>query len=141
MALALHPDTPTLTYGTSPYRRRSHLRLVVTEAVIDRRAQQVQASDLASVYIRRRVVAIMVGLGLLGAGIFGLHRTFGDSTQANEHLPGRISMPNVVIAQPGDTLWAIARRIIPVGSITELVDQLVVMNGAEITAGQEVRLP
>lgn len=82
----------------------------------------------------------VAALGLL-AVIFGLIGIFGGAARADENTPDRVFAPRVVIAQPGDTLWAIARRIAPVGNITELVDQLVLMNGAEITAGQEVRLP
>jgi hypothetical protein len=85
-------------------------------------------------------VAIAV-LVLLAASILGLLAVFGGSARAGQNTSGQVSMPHVVIAQPGDTLWAIARRIAPVGSITKLVDQLVAMNGDEIVAGQEVRLP
>jgi nucleoid-associated protein YgaU len=46
-----------------------------------------------------------------------------------------------VIAESGDTLWAIAQRIAPNTKITEVVDQLVLMNGDQITTGQLVRIP
>ena len=65
----------------------------------------------------------------------------GSSAHANRSASGRAMAPRVVIAQPGDTLWAIARRVVPNGSITELVDRLVQMNGDTIAAGQEVRIP
>jgi LysM repeat protein len=52
-----------------------------------------------------------------------------------------MSAPKSIIAQPGDTLWAIARRIVPEGNIVELVDELVRINGQTIQAGQVVRLP
>jgi LysM repeat protein len=83
----------------------------------------------------------IVALVLLAVSTFGLVAVFGGSARAHQNTSGRVSMPHVVIAQPGDTLWAIARRIVPMGSITKLVDQLVAMNGDEIVAGQEVRLP
>lgn len=92
-------------------------------------------------YRRRRLGVAVAALGLLAVAIFGLIGIFGGSARADENTPDRVSAPRVVIAQSGDTLWAIARRIAPVGNITELVDQLVLMNGAEIAAGQEVRLP
>lgn len=78
---------------------------------------------------------------LLSGSILGLVTIFGGSARAEQNPAAQLFTPHVVIAQPGDTLWAIARRVIPVGSITELVDQLVAMNGVEIVAGQEVRLP
>ncbi|MEO5974009.1 MAG: LysM peptidoglycan-binding domain-containing protein [Ilumatobacteraceae bacterium] len=137
MALALHPSNPGFVYRSAPQHRRSHLRLVVSEPAGHRSNPRVSAR----VYRRRRLVAAIIGLALLAGSILGLVTMFGSSALAEQNLSGRSSTPHVVIAQPGDTLWAIARRIVPVGNITGLVDQLVSMNGDEITAGQEVRLP
>ncbi|MEK7291911.1 MAG: LysM peptidoglycan-binding domain-containing protein, partial [Actinomycetota bacterium] len=95
----------------------------------------------ALVYRRRRLAVAVAALVLLAVSIFGLVATFGGSAHANGNTSGQVATPHVVIAQPGDTLWAIARRLVPVGNITGLVDQLVAMNGDEIVAGQEVRLP
>ncbi len=137
MALALHPSNPGFIYSGAPYRRSSHLRLVVNEPVNHRSTP----NSMALIYRRRRLTAALVALLFLTVSIFGLVALFGGSAKANEITAAQLSTPHVVIAQPGDTLWAIARRIVPVGSITDLVDQLVVMNGDEIVAGQEVRLP
>lgn len=137
MALALNTHPVFRSSGVAPYRRPTHLRLVVAEPI---RRQHTQRAS-ASVYRRRRLGAAAATLGLLAVAIFGLVGVFGGSARADENTPGRVSTPRVVIAQSGDTLWAIARRMAPVGSITDLVDQLVLMNGAEITAGQVVRLP
>ncbi|MFM7771946.1 MAG: hypothetical protein ACKO8F_04600, partial [Acidimicrobiaceae bacterium] len=52
-----------------------------------------------------------------------------------------LATPKFVIAESGDTLWAIAQRIAPNSDITEVVDQLVLMNGDQITTGQLVRIP
>ncbi|MHB1089636.1 MAG: LysM peptidoglycan-binding domain-containing protein [Ilumatobacteraceae bacterium] len=137
MALALHPSSPTFIYSGTPQRRKSHLRLVVTEPV----SRQHIRRTSAQIYRRRRLAVATAALGLLAVAIFGLVGIFGGPARADENTPNRVAAPHVVIAQSGDTLWAIARRVVPVGNITELVDQLVLMNGAEITAGQEVRLP
>ncbi len=137
MALALNTHPVFRSHGATPYRRPNHLRLVVAEPIRHQHSHRASAS----VYRRRRLGVAVATLGLLAIAIFGLVGVFGGSARADENTPGRISTPRVVIAQPGDTLWAIARRLAPVGSITELVDQLVLMNGAEIAAGQEVRLP
>lgn len=137
MALALNTHPVFRSVGIAPYRRPTHLRLVAAEPIRHRHIQPTSAA----VYRRRRLGVAVAALGLLAVAIFGLVGVFGGSARADENTPGRISTPRVVIAQPGDTLWAIARRIAPVGSITELVDQLVRMNGDNITAGQEVRLP
>ena len=45
------------------------------------------------------------------------------------------------MAQPGDTLWSIGERIAPNAPISEVVDQLVRLNGTAITSGQLIRIP
>lgn len=137
MALALNTHPVFRSSGVAPYRRPTHLRLVTAEPIKHQHTHRAPAS----VYRRRRIGVAVAALGLLAVAIFGLIGIFGGAVRADENTPDRVSAPRVVIAQSGDTLWAIARRIAPVGNITELVDQLVLMNGAEIAAGQEVRLP
>ena len=73
--------------------------------------------------------------------VFAIDGVGGSSGRGDQSAPGLALNTRVVIAQPGDTLWAIARRVIPNGSITELVDRLVQLNGDTIAAGQEVRIP
>jgi hypothetical protein len=38
-------------------------------------------------------------------------------------------------------LWAIAQRVAPQANVSELVDELVRLNGDAIVAGQLVRIP
>jgi len=51
------------------------------------------------------------------------------------------SVPRTVIAQKGDTLWDIARTIVPKGSIGDLVSDMVRLNGSQIEPGQVIRIP
>lgn len=86
---------------------------------------------------RRRVVggllAIVAGLGayvLIGTGAF-----------ATESTPARELARTTVVAQPGDTLWDIARTLVPKGGIGDLVSELIRLNGSRIEPGQVIRLP
>ena len=91
-----------------------------------------------AVYRRRRLVLGGIVAALLGAivgiGIVG-------EAEADMATVANMSAPQSIVAQPGDTLWAIARRIVPEGNIVDLVDELVRLNGQTIQAGQVVRLP
>lgn len=102
------------------------------------RATEYQAPGISR---RRPSVAIMalVGIAVVAAVAFG--GVFGARAAADSVTAGRPAEPLYVIAEPGDTLWSIAARIAPNASITEVVDQLVVLNGTSITAGQAVRVP
>ncbi len=94
-----------------------------------------------AVYQHRRWGVCAAAGAVVAIAVFSFVGAVGSSAHADQSAPGRAMAPRVVIAQPGDTLWAIARRVIPNGSITELVDRLVQMNGDTIAAGQEVRIP
>ena len=83
-------------------------------------------------------VATMLILGVVIAGVIG---TTGTTAQADQAVAGQSIEPRTVIAQPGDTLWAIAKRVAPQANISDLVDQLVRINGDAIVAGQLVRIP
>ena len=92
-------------------------------------------------YQRRRLevlVAVMLVLGVVIAGVIG---ATGTTAQADQATAGQSIEPRTVIAQPGDTLWAIAKRVAPQANISDLVDQLVRINGDAIVAGQVVRIP
>lgn len=112
-------------------RDSGHLRVVAGVAAS-------RPAATPAVYRRRRlvlggIVAALVG-AIIGIGIVG-------EADADMATGANISAPQSLIAQPGDTLWAIARRIVPEGNIVDLVDELVRLNGQTIQAGQVVRLP
>ena len=102
------------------------------------RATEYRASGASR---RRLSVAIMALVGVAVVAAVALGGLFGARAAADSVTAGRPAEPLYVIAEPGDTLWSIAARIAPNASITEVVDQLVVLNGTSITAGQAVRVP
>lgn len=83
---------------------------------------------------RRRVVGASVvfalATGFVSTGAF-----------ASNPAPDQQIVPRTVIAQQGDTLWDIARTIVPKGEIGDFVGELVRLNGSTIQAGQVVRIP
>ena len=93
-------------------------------------------------YRRRRTIvgtalAVFVAVGAVTAHDV-LAGSGGVPASAAESQPAR----SVVVARPGDTLWAIADRFRGEVSITHYVDKLVSLNGgASIQAGQAVTLP
>ena len=101
------------------------------------------AANTASVatYQRRRLVVLVAVMLILGVVIAGVIGATGTTAQADQAVAGQSIEPRTVIAQPGDTLWAIAKRVAPQANISDLVDQLVRINGDAIVAGQVVRIP
>ena len=92
-------------------------------------------------YQRRRLVVLVTAMLILGVVIAGVIGATGTTAQADQAVVGQSIEPRTVIAQPGDTLWAIAKRVAPQANISDLVDQLVRLNGDAIVAGQVVRIP
>ena len=92
-------------------------------------------------YQRRRLVVLVATMLILGVVIAGVIGATGTTAQADQAVAGQSVEPRTVIAQPGDTLWAIAKRVAPQANISDLVDQLVRINGDAIVAGQVVRIP
>ena len=92
----------------------------------------------ASVYRRRRMA---VGTALAVAVASMVTIAMGTSAVANEPGVGSQSVPRAVVVQQGDTLWEIARRIAPTGNISNLVDEVVRLNGADLQVGQIIRVP
>lgn len=85
------------------------------------------------------VLALMLALAIGNGALAGLAP--GPSAPATASAPAAGATSSVVV-QPGDTLWAIARRIQPTGDVRPLVDQLIELNGsASLQAGSEVLVP
>ena len=91
-----------------------------------------------AIYMRRRVIAASLGLGLvLTAAHAGI--AFGGSTTTS----GRSPHPHVenIVVQPGDTLWSIARRIAPHSDPRGVVDRLAAELGtSDLQAGEMIRV-
>ena len=98
----------------------------------------VSQRNMAPVYRRRRAV---VSLALAALAVTVSFAMLDTSAAADRSTAANLATPKFVIAEPGDTLWAIAQRIAPSSNITEVVDQLILMNGDQITPGQLVRGP
>ena len=99
-----------------------------------------KATSVAT-YQRRRLVVLVAAMLVLGVVIAGVIGATGTSAQADQAVAGQSVEPRTVVAQPGDTLWAIAQRVAPQANVSELVDELVRLNGDAIVAGQLVRIP
>ena len=105
------------------------------------------SARLRAVYRRRRIVAglllvsalavlslVMVPAGRAAARGYGL----GATPPVHVDIaPGH----EVLIVQPGDTLWSIARSLQPTGDIIPLVDRLAELHGpAALQAGERLDL-
>ena len=127
--------TPVGAYrpASRPAARRSaqHPSLATTAA----------KTPSVATYQRRRLVVLVAVMLILGVVIAGVIGATGTTAQADQAVVGQSIEPRTVIAQPGDTLWAIAKRVAPQANISDLVDQLVRINGDAIVAGQVVRIP
>ncbi len=72
----------------------------------------------------------------------GLSFVISDTTAvADQGALTSFGATRFVIALPTDTMWTIARRVEPYGQITQLVDQMVFINGGTVTPGQKIQIP
>ena len=104
-------------------------------------ATHAASAPSVATYQRRRLVVLVASMLILGVVIAGVIGVTGTTAQADQAVAGQSVEPRTVVAQPGDTLWAIAQRVAPQANISDLVDELVRMNGDAIVAGQLVRIP
>ena len=95
-------------------------------------------SHQRAVYRRRRVLAALVGLGLV-LTIARAGATLGGSPLAT---PERLPHVQQVVVAPGDTLWSIARRAVPGHDVRPIVDAMVRSLGTStVVAGETVPVP
>ena len=101
---------------------------------------RVAQSPPAGVFLRRRVGVLFAVICLAILGLSVASTPFADAGQgsANDAAVGG----NVVIVQPGDTLWTLARGVQPNGDVRPLVAQLARSHGgSSLRAGDRIALP
>jgi hypothetical protein len=127
-----HMATIIVNGSLQPSRLRTSRRAAIREAARTR--------EIRRVYRRRRVGVVLAVAAIVMASVSGAFSLFGASAAA-DGSNGRAAAPKYLVAQPGDSLWSIGERIAPNAAITEVVDELVRLNGTSIQTGQLVRIP
>lgn len=141
MALVLDP---TARFGepldpTPLFIRRVPVRAPRVHHASTRQMQVRRAPVSRAAFVRRRLVAGLTAV-MLATAAFAAFLSFTNTGAAADGA-GMRAPTRYVIAQPGDTLWAIAERIAPTGDTIAVVEQLAFLNGASIAVGQVVFLP
>ena len=105
--------------------------------VVHRQPRPRATRSKRAVYMRRRVIAASLGLGIvLTAAHAGL--ALGGSTTSTS---GRSPHPHVerVVVRDGDTLWSIAERLAPTSDPRSVVDALAAARGtSNVRPGQVI---
>jgi hypothetical protein len=118
-----------------PQRPGQRLRLIESDRQYRPRPAR---SHQRAVYRRRRVLAALVGLGLVLAVVRAGVTLGGSSFATSERLPHA----QQVVVQPGDSLWSVARRAAPGRDVRPIVDAMERQLGTStITAGQQITVP
>ena len=152
MATALHHGSLVPAFRTPAARRTSRGRFAAPRvSTIERESRrrertvalqrEARTRELRRTYRRRQMGVVAAILAIAVASIIGVFAGFGASAAADGNTAQSASAAKFVVVQPGDTLWSIGERIAPNASITEVVDELVRLNGPTISAGQLVRIP
>ena len=115
-----------------------------------------------SIYLRRRVAALVLLVTVVGLGSFLVKQINAtadallpavpmsaqevpSAVSADEPgtLRGQVIVPEgIYVAQRGDTLWVVARALKPTGDLSGTIRKLVRLNGGpSLEVGQRVSLP
>ena len=119
-------------------------RMFVTMSPVPAPLYVTARRDLTYVYWRRRFVALVLlaalAVALLLAMRAGMATLGGVPASAPE---GNITGPpaRVVVVQPGDTVWTIARAVQPDGDVRPLVDSLLHDHPGPLQPGDRLLVP
>ena len=100
--------------------------------------------DLTLVYRRRRVVAVVLVAALAVVLVLAVRAGMATLGGVPASAPeGNITGPpaRVVVVQPGDTVWTIARAVQPDGDVRPLVDALLADHPAPLQPGDRLLVP
>jgi hypothetical protein len=100
--------------------------------------------DLTLVYWRRRFVAFVLLAALVAAVLLAVRAGMATLGGVPASAPeGNISGPpaRVVVVQPGDTVWTIARAVQSDGDVRPLVDELIADHPARLQPGDRLLVP
>ena len=133
MAAVLHIEPrfqpePRFVHPGDPVRR---LRLIEPDR--QQRPRPARRHHRA-VYQRRRILAALVGLGLV-LTIARAGATLGESSLAT---PERLPHVQQIVVRPGDTLWTIAERAVPGHDVRPIVDKMERMLGTTVVQANEL---
>ena len=152
MVAVLRPQTEDLDVSERLHERRPHLRLIDGDTRFGEPTQRsLTRRRSSSTYWRRRIVVagLLVGLLWLTLGTRQLLSAQGTDlypaaavTMVESAAGDVLTSGRVVIVEPGDTLWSIARGLQPTGDVRPLVDRIAELNGGHsLSAGQTLMLP
>ncbi len=141
MSATIRLERPT------PVRRRCHGDRTTGSAARPHRSNRTvqrrrRRTVTETTYRRRRAVVGTALAAFVAVGVVATHDVLAGSGSAP--ASAAVSQPArpVIVAQPGDTLWAIAHRYRGDIPVTRYVDKLVSLNGGpSIVVGQSVTLP
>jgi hypothetical protein len=91
-----------------------------------------------AMYMRRRVIAASLGLGIV---LTAAHA--GVALRGSTTTPGRSPHPHIerVVVQPGETLWGLAERIAPGSDPRKVVDDFTAQLGrSDLYTGEQISL-
>jgi len=131
---------------------RPHLHLVDgAPRFVEPTQRSLTRRHSSSTYWRRRIVVagLLVGLLWLTLGTRQLLSAQGTDlhpaaamTMVESAAGDVLAGGGVVIVEPGDTLWSIARGLQPTGDVRPLVNRIAELNGGHsLSAGQTLMLP
>jgi hypothetical protein len=129
---------PRFSDPTAPVRRPAPRPFHVVDPDLRQPRPRSARSHQRAVYRRRRVLAALIGLGLALAMVRAGVMLGGSSLATPERLPH----VQLVVVQPGDSLWSIARRAVPGHDVRPVVDAMQrTLGTSTVTAGQVLSVP
>ena len=90
------------------------------------------------VYLRRRVLVLIVLAALLWAGASMIGGILGGGVEAPS---ARTAATSRYVVAPGDTLWDVAVGLHVDGDVRDVVDRLAELNGDRLIPGQVLEIP